>query len=273
MKKYNLTIAHNVSNERMQLDQHFHTDYEIIFIEEGVLHFKINGIPYVFDKNCIIFVNRFEKHEADFLKLPYVRYVLILDSDFLNQNIRNPVLSSILKNRPKGFTNGFKLSDTDAEYVKSLLNNCTTEYISKSFYWEHSIVSDITKLLVFLYRNYGDHFPIATNNSKVDLVQKIYDFIALNYLEDISLDSIASYLYLNKYYISHVFKELTGYSIKRFIILNRISRAKDLLYRTEKSISEIGFNSGFNSTSNFIRSFNKEEDMTPLQYRKKHKKK
>ncbi|TCT15524.1 helix-turn-helix protein [Natranaerovirga pectinivora] len=81
-------------------------------------------------------------------------------------------------------------------------------------------------------------------------------------------------IFLDKYYLLHTFKEVTGFTIKQYILLKRIAFAKNQLYYTDKNITAISIDSGFNSQSNFIRLFKKKEGITPLQFRiiiKKHK--
>ena len=50
-----------------------------------------------------------------------------------------------------------------------------------------------------------------------------------NYKEDINLDLIENKFYINKYEVSRNFKKITGYNFKTYLILVRLSKAKDLL--------------------------------------------
>ena len=55
-----------------------------------------------------------------------------------------------------------------------------------------------------------------------------------------------------------------------YILKSRIALAKELLYTSKKSISEISEDCGFSSLSYFSRSFKAEVGLTPLQYHKNH---
>ena len=87
-----------------------------------------------------------------------------------------------------------------------------------------------------------------------------------------SLETIADRFFLNKYYLSHIFKDVTGYNYKQFVILSRLSKAKELLLNTGDSVQDIGVIVGFPNVSHFIRVFKATADLTPLQYRKKYSK-
>ena len=79
-------------------------------------------------------------------------------------------------------------------------------------------------------------------------------------------------LYVNKYYVSHVFKKYTGVAPMAYVTKMRITLAKKLLEETELSASEISRRCGYFDTTNFFRNFKSSEKMTPLEYRAKNKK-
>lgn len=65
------------------------------------------------------------------------------------------------------------------------------------------------------------------------------------------MDKIAAELYLNKNYIAHIFKEETGYSLIAYAILLRINRAKLMLAKTDKSITQIATECGYDDFTYF----------------------
>lgn len=81
---------------------------------------------------------------------------------------------------------------------------------------------------------------------------------------------MAGDLYLNKYYISHVFKDRFHTSITIFINNLRVGYACELLKRVN-GITEVAFQSGFSSIRTFNRVFSKCIGMTPGEFAKKQK--
>jgi AraC-like DNA-binding protein len=71
------------------------------------------------------------------------------------------------------------------------------------------------------------------------------------------------------YYLSRLFKKVSGYTFKEYLILQRIANAKSLLVYTDYNVTQICMKSGFNNVNHFIRTFKKQEGITPYQYRKK----
>lgn len=256
------------SDSREILSNHFHNGYEIIFIEEGSSEFIINGVAGRYSKNCIIFLNHLEQHKMRPISDRYIRYVIILDPDCFDRFVGDQVLCSIFKQRPEGFENAFILPEEDAEFALATMKQCAEEYSNGEKYTELSICSRLLSLLIRLYRRHPERFPTAASSHIAATATKIQNYIDSNFLDDISLDFLAGEFHINKFYLLELFKKVTGYTVKQYVVLNRISHAKKLLYYSDKEISQIAMDSGFNSASNFIRAFRRHEGVTPLQFRK-----
>jgi AraC-like DNA-binding protein len=99
-------------------------------------------------------------------------------------------------------------------------------------------------------------------------VLKIKEKIKETYKEDITIDELAGYLHLDKFYMMKEFKKHLGTTIFEYIIYLRISNAKELLKYSDLTISEISSQCGIRSVSHFIILFKAREHITPLVYRK-----
>ena len=77
---------------------------------------------------------------------------------------------------------------------------------------------------------------------------------------------------LSPYYLSRLFRRVTGQSIVDYLNNRRIEAAQKLLETTELSISAIAEQTGFASAAHFRRVFREVMDISPLQYRKKQTK-
>ncbi|MNC57806.1 Multiple antibiotic resistance protein MarA [compost metagenome] len=84
----------------------------------------------------------------------------------------------------------------------------------------------------------------------------------------LSLEGIAEELSVDKYYLSHLFKQQTGGTLYRYVLLKKITLAKQLL-TAGNSVSDTCYLSGFNDYANFIRTFKNFTGHTPGQYGKK----
>ena len=115
------------------------------------------------------------------------------------------------------------------------------------------------------------------NSSAVFLMREQYDELisdmVINYMknhisESISVDDVCSLLHYNRSYIYRQFKKTTGMSIMAYFTKLKISKAKELLRESDKSIVEISDMLSFDTPNYFSKVFKKAVGYTPSTYRK-----
>ena len=112
-------------------------------------------------------------------------------------------------------------------------------------------------------------FTLASSQNKKDpYVSKALEYIHGNPDKYISLDILADKCGVSKYYLSHMFTEQTGVSVKQYILSLRLSNAKFLLESTEKSVTEISQMCGYENSMYFSNAFKKYYGLSPKNYRK-----
>ena len=97
---------------------------------------------------------------------------------------------------------------------------------------------------------------------------RLKHYIEANYNRDITLDTLAQFSHLNKYYLAHAFTRYFGRSPISYLCEVRIKASRELLASTDYSITEIAQLSGFSSQSYFAQCFRKYCRMTASAYRK-----
>lgn len=100
-----------------------------------------------------------------------------------------------------------------------------------------------------------------------NISEKIIDLIQHEYDTDLTLEECASRLHYNANYISSVFRKETQYYFSEYLTMYRFKMAKKWLQETDMPIKDIAAKLRYNNSQNFIRSFRKQEGMTPGQYR------
>ncbi|WP_236291067.1 response regulator transcription factor [Paenibacillus allorhizoplanae] len=93
-------------------------------------------------------------------------------------------------------------------------------------------------------------------------------YIREHYNKEISLEELASSLGYSAPYFSQWFKQKTGISYVTYRTQLRMQRAQELLLKTDKPILQIAYEVGYNDVAGFIRTFKKETEQTPTEYRK-----
>ena len=112
----------------------------------------------------------------------------------------------------------------------------------------------------------------AAARPRNETIEQVCAYLAANYRQKFSLTEVAARFYLSPYYLSRLFRRVTGQSIVDYLNNRRIEAAQKLLETTELSISAIAEQTGFASAAHFRRVFREVMDISPLQYRKKQTK-
>lgn len=103
-------------------------------------------------------------------------------------------------------------------------------------------------------------------------ILKVKNYISKNYMDELRLPELASLAGMSSGAFSRFFKLHTGRNISEYIIDLRLGYAARMLVDTAKSISEIGFDCGFNNLSNFNRIFKKKKGCSPSEFRESYHK-
>ncbi len=99
-------------------------------------------------------------------------------------------------------------------------------------------------------------------------LQALKDYLDENYASRITLDMLAERFYINKFYLTRIFKEQFGESVTGYVLQVRITKAKQSLRFTDKPIEEIAHECGMHDANYFSRIFKKVEGVTPGEYRR-----
>lgn len=250
------------------LSPHKHYYHQIIFIAEGRVQFNISGKQYLAGPNSFLLISNFESHAVKVLQYPYSRYVLAINSEFAATFLRHPLLLSVFLRRPETFYHLIELDKTTAENVREICMKMTGELEQKKVLWEENTAAMVMQLLISVYRYSSEPFwPTATSGAS-KLIFMVQNYISMNYYRKLSLEELSKEFFVSRFYLSHIFKSVTGFNYKDYLIRYRLSIAKDFLVNTKKPVSEICTACGYDNINHFNRIFKMYERVTPSAYRK-----
>lgn len=130
-----------------------------------------------------------------------------------------------------------------------------------------------TVILCELYNQLFSTQKTTNKKSKKEqLYHDIVDHIKWSYHENTKVSEIANYFGYNEKYLSHLFTEISGMSLKQYILQRKMEVAKSILSDTNHSISEIAFQLGYKDCHNFMSSFKKIVGLTPTAFRNAYSK-
>lgn len=123
--------------------------------------------------------------------------------------------------------------------------------------------------LLTLLMNESWHPEKVSHFSSRANLQEIKNYLDTHYRQKITLDELAALFYIDKYYLTRIFKRCFGVTIQSYLLEKRITHAKQLLRFSDKTVEEIAFECGFGDVRYFCRVFKKAEGGSPGTYRKK----
>ena len=252
-------------------DTHFHNVHEIIFVADGSVRIQAGSKTYSASGNTIVFFSNLEKHSVTVTQAPYKRYVVSLSQNYTHQMLKDSPLLSILLQRPESFSHAIALDDKTAGSIRKVLDTMVAEASQQKAFWTLRLSLLFTDLLIRLYRYSNSAFPVNAMDDAARIVTETQRYITEHAHEDISLDQLAARHFISKYHLSRIFSRITGYTFRDYLILHRLSIAKDLLLHTGKPVSEIGQLCGYGNVNHFIRIFKAHEGLSPHRYRKAHR--
>lgn len=104
--------------------------------------------------------------------------------------------------------------------------------------------------------------------SEENRMVQIEKYIKDHLNENISRDDICQQLNITPNYLSRIFRETTGLTLQNYIKQIRIQEAQRLLRYSNRPVTLIAQDTGYNTLSYFSAIFKKATDMTPFEYRK-----
>jgi AraC family L-rhamnose operon regulatory protein RhaS len=261
--------------------------YKIIFFEAGTYHIILNNKEYILAGTyalCLNDIDTFllrDKSEKPFIILYFKPSVI--NSKFTMDSLNRKEFLSDTELQDLYFISNFRynaaisskiiqLHTIDSSIVKQrLLNLMDLLTLQNNPNWPCYSRAYLIELLFSLVKPNGDSLyinQIQINSSYSKLTTEVIYYLQNYYNKKLTIDSLAQIFHTNRTTLLNDFKKSTGKSINRYLTQIRMTMAASLLRDTDLSINEICERTGFSDISYFSKSFKKEIQFTPSEYRR-----
>jgi AraC-like DNA-binding protein/ligand-binding sensor protein len=149
----------------------------------------------------------------------------------------------------------------------------------REMYFENHVMSkDQYDAVIRMLEIFAGHLSTIVNQLALDKTDQEKEpervamartFIAKHLDENITLPRVAEAVNTSSFYFSRMFKQVTGHTFTEYLAMARIERAKKLMRDNNKNITQIAYESGFQSLSQFNRVFRKIQNEAPGTFRKR----
>ena len=250
---------------KMPRTLHKHDDAaELILIREGCGIHIINGEKHYTEKGDLIIINRGVLHdESSFGKENMSIYSCALTDLKLPNLERNQIIPSTMSSVVKSGDYYSELS-----MIFELIYKGTAE--GRNYAAEEA--THLLAVLIITVQRLIEDIESSVMSKQNETIKQIKQYIDENYAEEISINEIAEKFYINVSALTRNFKTMYGYAPIQYLNRRRIGEAQTLLIDTDKSITDIAFEVGYNDRSYFHKVFVKVMGMSPKRYRELYNK-
>ena len=255
----NLTLnVYNCGNQDISIEKEIRPDYY-------VLYFVKEGKGYVTQKQV---THKIEEGQG-FVVFPNVE--TLIKSEFRNtMNVSWVAFSGYLVDKylDRAHLNIFDpvFEDNDSgelmQYFDRLVD--VSRHMPNRYC---KIMSELYDIFAFLLDHAFVEKPVLNTQPEAFLLRAL-DFIDIHYQSDISVEDIAQSAGGNRKTLYNVFKNLTGFSPRDYLIYYRMSKAAVLLKNPNLSIDMVATAVGYGDQFHFSKEFKKNVGMPPSEYRK-----
>lgn len=267
------TISHHIYPHFLKV-WHYHPEIELVSIERstglrfvgdnvekfepGDLVMIGNNLPHLW-RNDDIYFNESSNLQAEALVIHFGES-LGVDNFF-----EIPELKSILKLLQRG-RRGIKFTGKNRAKVVRIMREMTGQ----------KNLDRLLSLLHVLKLLAEDHeYQMLASEGFINTFSKkenrrldgIYNYIANNFKEPISLEDISKIACMNPSAFSRYFRRINQKTFRDYLNEMRVGYACKLLMEGHYSIAEVCFESGFNNISNFNRQFKGITKFSPKEYK------
>ena len=250
---------------------HFHQEFELIYFLEGQGMRIVGDHISNFQKGELVMVGEWLPHlwrnDAGLNGSTAVDFVVLkFPIDFNGIPLFSlPELSEI-KNLLKRSYRGILFSKNTLSKVHKTILQLTESNSTEILINFLRVLQILSKEQDYQLLSSLD-FALPTQISEENRLQKVINYISINYVKMISLEEIAKIAFMTPPAFCRFFKASTNKTFSQFLNEFRIAQACQLLINGEKPIKQICYNVGFNSLTNFNRTFKTIKGLTPSSYR------
>ncbi len=254
--------AHFKVNQLAGRDRpHLHPHFELLYIINGVRGVELDGARYEAGAGDLLVFRPGDPH-VEFPGTPTVSYIVFRfrPDELAGPGLEFPRLDGLgpvfpLPRRGEFYQLFLRMleeQERPGEDSQLLLGSYLVEFIVK-------LRRAVREAVRTRFGEEGDTIQYRINNA-MDLMQR-------NLAEDIDLKKVAKRVFMSVSHFSHTFKEKVGESPKRYLIRERIEKAKELLTGTDRPATEIAEQLGYESPYFFYRQFKSKTGMTVKEFR------
>ena len=260
---------HNRSDCKVSGIPHLHSAVELLLIKKGKFKIFANDVEYTVTEGCAVLIRSNVAHVIT----PQASgsagyYVFKFSPQFLSQLSSSPYSSHYLLSLATSAGQGKTVwRKNESVELFAALDRLISESKWRGVGADIGMRLAAGEMILRILRSLGENED-QSGKSDIgnDTVQRIYEatlYIDEHYAEPLRADECAARACMSYSYFSRCFLKITRRSFKEYLNSVRINRAERELYATDKPITAVALDNGFNDVSYFISVYKSIKGITP----------
>lgn len=254
----------NTHHPRYQMLHHWHPEFELIHILEGTLILQLDGCEITATAGDSFFITGGMVHSGIPKSCHY--QCIVFDMDFfLREQKRGyqDLISLIYRSRIPECYFPRKMKE-----INNLVTSALSALISKQPGYELIVQGCFYQLLgTILQKNlFQKTEKLPDHLKQIKQFKTVISIIQKQYHENITLADMAASIHMNPNYFCRFFKSIAHQTPVQYLNFYRIESACEKISSSDKSMTEIALECGFNDISYFVKVFKRYKLVTPTEY-------
>ena len=247
----------------------FHEEIEIKYFTEGSSTLHIGNESVVTEPGDVVVINPYEFHSTvNYSEEKGKYHLLMIGLDFFCADNRNLIdLRYIFMNERCRI----KTLIRDNVRISSIISLIVREFVEKRENYELVVRGLVLELFALILRDYKDtspaNLPTDKNLRYYEVIYPALKMIRGDCGENYSVDELALACGVSKCHFCRIFKESTSMSVVEYRNEHRLQIARVLIRTTNKSISDISLQCGFDDIAYFSRCYKNKFGYSPIKER------
>ena len=254
-----------------RIDWHWHHEVEFIYFSEGSVFCFAGEDRIEMRQGSGIFINsgvlhRFEAQESAWApNIVFSPYLLAAEDTFVYHKYIMPVISSSVP---------YQVLEPQTGWQEQILQ-ILLQIFDLQETGEDCELSTV-RMLLEIWELLAGNMDLPAGGSRLRRLthkqaklQTMMQFIHDHYMEEITLEQIASSASLSKSGALHIYRSGIQISPVPYLIRYRLAQAAEQLQTTQKSVSSVAADTGFADAGYFCRKFRQQYHMSAGEYRQK----
>lgn len=249
---------------------HFHDHYEIYYQLSGERRFFIGNGNYYLKKGDIALVDSNVIHRTTAYGEQGCERVLVnIQKSFLNildEDVRRIIVPSCFREGGRVLRLNTEQQLKVESLLENLLNIDIDDYRLQKTYAQTLVI----QLLILLHMYVQDKSLHAARYSDPysEKMSTIISYINRNYMNPITLSSLAKEFHMSISSLTRAFKRVTGYTFTQYLNCVRVKEAQKLLASENLSVTQLSERVGYSSINHFCRMFKRISGCSALEFKK-----